>query len=122
MNIEEIIEEIDGLTVGQMRELTLKLQERYDVKPATAPVSQIIEDPVEEVEEQFEFDVVMTAIDAAQKIKTIKAVRESTHLGLQESKAAVEDLPSTVVTAVTREVADRIRAALVATGATVELR
>ena len=121
MNVEEIMEAINGLTVGEMRELTLKLQDKFDVKPATN-TPQVIEAPVEEVEEQFEFDVVITAVDAEQKVKTIKAVREATNLGLKESKAAVDELPSTVVTAVTKEVAERVRAALVATGATVEVR
>jgi large subunit ribosomal protein L7/L12 len=75
----------------------------------------------EEVEEQTEFDVVLKD-HGAKKIQVIKAVRSLTDLGLKEAKGVVEDTPSTILEAVSKEVAEEAKAKLESEGATVEIK
>ena len=76
---------------------------------------------VEEVEEQTEFDVVLTDV-GAKKINVIKAVRALTNLGLKEAKEVVEGAPSTILNGVSKESAAEAKQQLEAEGATVELK
>jgi large subunit ribosomal protein L7/L12 len=73
------------------------------------------------VEEQTEFDVILTAI-GANKIQVIKAVRELTSLGLKEAKDLVEGAPKPVKEAVSKEEADAAKAKLVEAGATADVK
>lgn len=73
------------------------------------------------VEEQTEFDVILKEA-GAEKIKVIKVVRELTNLGLREAKAAVDEVPSTVLKAVSKEDAEAAKKKLVEVGAVVELK
>jgi large subunit ribosomal protein L7/L12 len=75
----------------------------------------------EPVEEQTEFDVVMTAF-GAQKINVIKEVRAITGLGLKEAKDLVEAAPKAVKEAVSKDDAAKIKAQLESAGATVEIK
>lgn len=63
-------------------------------------------------------DVILTAV-GANKIQVIKAVRDLTGLGLKDAKDLVEGAPSPIMTNVTAEKAERIRATLEALGASV---
>jgi large subunit ribosomal protein L7/L12 len=74
------------------------------------------------VEEQTEFDVILTAYPDAAKINVIKIVRELTGLGLKEAKAMVEGTPAKVKEAVNKEEAAKVQAAIAATGATAEIK
>jgi len=73
------------------------------------------------VEEQTEFDVILTAA-GANKIQVIKAVRELTSLGLKEAKDLVEAAPKPVKEAVSKEEADAAKAKLVEAGATADIK
>jgi large subunit ribosomal protein L7/L12 len=73
------------------------------------------------VEEQDEFDVVITSA-GAQKIQVIKEVRSLTSLGLKEAKDLVDGAPASVLEAVDRETADKAKEVLEAAGASVELK
>ena len=72
-------------------------------------------------EEPSSVTVHMTAVDAAQKIPTIKAVREITGLGLGEAKAIVDGAPATVKEKVQKDEAEALKKSLEEAGATVEL-
>ncbi len=74
-----------------------------------------------EVEEQTEFDVVLTAVGDG-KINVIKAVRELTGLGLKEAKDLVDGAPKAVKEGVTKEEAEKAKAALEAAGAQVDVK
>ena len=92
-NIEELVEQISNLTLGEAAELKTALEDKFGVT-AAAPVA-IAAAPgaaAAAEEEQTEFTVELT--DAgSQKINVIKAVREITGLGLKEAKDLVESAP-----------------------------
>src|SRR5271163_4999281 len=73
------------------------------------------------VEEKTEFTVVLAAI-GDKKIEVIKEVRAITGLGLKEAKDLVEGAPKTVKEGVSKEEAEKIKAALEKAGAKVELK
>ncbi len=75
----------------------------------------------EPVEEQTEFDVVLTGA-GEKKINVIKVVRALTNLGLKEAKDVVEGTPSTVLTAVSKDAAQDAKAKLEAEGAQVTVK
>jgi large subunit ribosomal protein L7/L12 len=125
-DLNAIVDQLDQLTLLEAAQLSKMLQEKWGVS-AAAPVAMGAlpggagAAPVEEVEEQTEFDVVLT--DAgANRINVIKVVRELTGLGLREAKAAVEETPSKIREAVSREDADAARGRLEEAGAKVEVR
>ena len=75
----------------------------------------------EPVEEQTEFNVVLTAI-GANKINVIKVVRELTSLGLKEAKDLVEAAPTNVKESVGKDEADQVKKKLEDVGAGVEVK
>jgi len=121
--ITNFVEEIKKLSVLELNELVKAIEEEFGVS-AAAPVAVAggaagAAAPVEE--EKTEFDVVLTSAGAG-KIKVIKVVRELTGLGLKEAKDAVDGAPTTLKTAVSKEDADKMKAALEAEGASVEIK
>ena len=125
-DLEQIAEQLDSLTLVEAAELADLLQERWGVE-ATAGVAVAAApgaagaDGAGAEEEQTEFDVVLTAA-GDNRIQAIKAVREITGLGLRESKAAVEEVPTTLREAVSKEEADEAKAKLEEAGASVEIK
>jgi len=75
----------------------------------------------EEVEEQTEFDVVMTSF-GSKKIAVIKVVRQLTGLGLKEAKGMVEGVPAKIKEGVAKAEAEEVKASLEEAGASVELK
>jgi large subunit ribosomal protein L7/L12 len=120
--VEEILDAIGSLTVLEAAELKSAMEEKFGVS-AAAPVA-VAAMPgaaAEAVEEQFEFDVVLSDV-GAKKIQVIKALREVTSLGLKEAKELVDGAPNTVKEAATKDEAEAIKAKLEEQGATVELK
>jgi large subunit ribosomal protein L7/L12 len=121
--MEELIGTIEQMTVLELSELVKALEDRFGVT-AAAPVAAAAAGPAaaaEEVEEQTEFDVVLTEI-GAQKIQVIKAVRELTQLGLKEAKDVVEAAPKAIKEGVNKDEAEAAKARLEEAGATVEIK
>jgi large subunit ribosomal protein L7/L12 len=73
------------------------------------------------VEEQTEFDVVMTGF-GENKVNVIKVVRAITGLGLKEAKDLVEGVPSTVKEGISKTEADDLKKQLVEAGAAVDIK
>ncbi|MGQ9831952.1 MAG: 50S ribosomal protein L7/L12, partial [Thermochromatium sp.] len=73
------------------------------------------------VEEQTEFNVVLTSF-GANKVGVIKAVRSLTGLGLKEAKDAVEGVPTVLKEGVSKAEAEAAKKELEAAGATVEIK
>ena len=124
-DLEKLYEELSALTLLEAAELKKLLEDRWGVS-AAAPVAMAGMMPgmaadEEEVEEQTEFDVVLKD-HGAKKIQVIKAVRALTDLGLKEAKGVVEDTPSTILEAVSKEAAEEAKAKLESEGATVEVK
>ena len=119
--IAAMIEEIKGLSVLELSELVHALEDTFGVSAAAAVAAPAAGAAAAVVEEQTEFDVVMTSF-GAEKIKVIKEVRGITGLGLAEAKAMVEGVPAKIKEGVSKEDAEALKAQLEAVGATVELK
>jgi large subunit ribosomal protein L7/L12 len=78
-------------------------------------------EPAEEVEEQTQFDVILTAA-GDKKIQVIKVVRAVTGLGLKEAKALVDEAPKPVKEGIDKEEAQKLKADLEEAGGSVELK
>ena len=121
---EQILESIDGMTVLELSDFIKKFEERYGVTaaaPAAAAAAPAAAAAAVVVEEQTEFSAVLTEI-GPNKIPVIKVVRELTGLGLKEAKDLVDAAPKPVKEAVSKEEADKIKAALEEQGAKVEIK
>ena len=122
---EQVLEAIDQMTVLELSEFIKKFEQRYGVT-AAAPVAAVAvaaapAAAAEVVEEQTEFTATLTEI-GANKIPVIKVVRELTGLGLKEAKDLVDASPKAVKEGVSKEEAEKIKAALEEVGAKVEIK
>jgi len=121
---DEIIEAIKEMPALQLADLVKELEEIFGVS-AAAPVAVAVaggasEAPAEE--EKDTFDVVLAAV-GPNKISVIKVVREIVPgLGLKEAKDLVESAPTAVLTGVKQDEADKAKAKIEETGATVEVK
>ena len=117
-----LIEEIKALTVVEVSELVHALEEEFGVSAAAmaAPAAGTAV-AAEAVEEQTEFDVIMTSF-GAEKVKVIKEVRAITALGLAEAKALVEGVPAKIKEGVNKDEANELKEKLTAAGATIEIK
>lgn len=120
-DLKNIVEEIKTLSVVEVSELVKMLEEEFGVSAQAAVVAGPAA-AAPQAEEKTEFNVVITAVDAAKRISAIKAVKEITGLGLGESKAMIETLPATVKEAVNKATAEELKATLTEAGCAVELK
>jgi large subunit ribosomal protein L7/L12 len=122
--VNEVLELVKGLTVLELSELVKAFEEEFGVS-AAAPVAVAAAAPgaavAEVVEEQSEFDVILTAA-GDKKINVIKVVREVTGLGLKEAKELVDGAPKPIKEKLSKEDAAAVKAKLEEQGATVELK
>lgn len=121
LTAQELIDAIKEMSVLELNELVKACEEEFGVS-AAAGVVVAAAGPAEAAEEKTEFDVELTAIDADQKVKAIKVVREITGLGLKEAKDAVEGAPKVLKEAVSKEEAEDIKKKLEEVGAKVTLK
>ncbi|HLY35967.1 MAG TPA: 50S ribosomal protein L7/L12 [Candidatus Limnocylindria bacterium] len=127
MSKDEILQAVDGMTVLELSDLVKAFEERYGVTAAApvavaaAPAAGGDGAAAAPVEEQTEFDAVLTEV-GAQKILVIKAVRELTGLGLKEAKDLVDAAPKAVKEGVAKDEAEQVKEKLAEAGATVEVR
>ena len=118
--ITAIVETIKGLTILELNELVMAVEEDFGV--SAAPVAAVgVAAPAAAVEEKTEFDVVLASF-GAKKLDVIKVVRELTGLGLKDAKDLVEAAPKTLKEGVSKDEAEKIKESLVAAGATVEIK
>lgn len=121
LNSEQLIEQIENMSVLDLAGLVKDLEEKFGVSAAAmvAPVGAVVGAAEEEV--QDEFDVVLTTF-GDKKINVIKMVREVTSLGLKEAKELVDNLPRAVKEALGKEEAEELKAKFEEVGAQVELK
>ena len=123
-DLNQLAEQIVGLTLLEAQELKTILKDKYGIEPAAGGAVMMAAGPgagasAPAEEEKTEFDVVLK--DAgAQKINVIKEVRTITGLGLKEAKDLVE-AGGKVKEAASKADAEKIKAQLEAAGAKVEL-
>ena len=127
-DLQKLAEEIQGLTLLEASQLVKILEEKLGVTAAAPMAMAAVAMPgagaaaaPAEAEEKTEFDVLLNEV-GAKKIKVIKVVRQLTNLGLREAKDLVDGAPSTVLTAVNKEVAEDAKSKLEAEGATVAVK
>ena len=124
-NLEKIVDELSTLTILEAAELAKLLEAKWGVSAAAAVA--VAAAPAgggaaaAPVEEKTEFTVVLAAA-GDKKIEVIKEVRAITALGLKEAKDLVEGAPKPVKEGVSKEEAEKIKAALEKVGAKVELK
>lgn len=126
MATDKLLTVFEEMTVLELKEFLDAFEERFDVT-AAAPMAVAAapaaggDAGAAAVEEQDEFDVILTAA-GGEKIKVIKEVRAITSLGLKEAKDLVDGAPKPVLEGVDKEAAEKAKAQLEAAGATVEVK
>jgi len=127
LSSDALLDAFKEMTLIELSEFVKQFEETFDVKAAApvavaaAPAGGAAGGAAEEVEEQDEFDVVLEAA-GDKKIQVIKEVRTLTSLGLKEAKDLVDGAPKPVLERVTKEAAEKARAALEGAGATVTVK
>jgi large subunit ribosomal protein L7/L12 len=123
---DQLLEAFEQMTVLELSDFKKKFEDRFGVT-AAAPVAAAAAPaaagaaPAAEAEEQTEFTATLTEI-GPNKIPVIKVVRELTGLGLKEAKDLVDAAPKAVKEGVTRDEAEKIKAALEEQGGKVEIK
>jgi len=121
---EEMLDSIANMTVMEIVDLISAMEERFGVSAAAAVAAAPVAAAAAEaapVEEQTEFDVVMTSF-GDKKVNVIKVIRAITGLGLKEAKDLVEGVPSTVKEGVSKDDAESIKKQLEEAGAAVDIK
>ena len=126
-DLQQLEEQIVGLSLLDAAALVKKLEERLGVSAAAAaPVMMAgggagAAAGAAAAEEKTEFSVILKDV-GANKINVIKAVREVTSLGLKEAKDLVDGAPKAVKEGVSKEEAENIKKKFTEAGATVEVK
>ena len=120
-DIEKLVDQLSALTVLEAADLAKALEEKWGVSAAAAVAVAAPAAAAAAVEEQTEFDVILTG-DGGNKIAVIKEIRAITALGLTEAKALVESAPKAIKEGVNKAEAEDIKAKILAAGGTVELK
>jgi large subunit ribosomal protein L7/L12 len=125
-DLQQLEEQIVGLSLMDAAQLVKKLEERLGVSAAAAAPMMMAGGAAAgagaaAAEEKTEFAVVLTGA-GANKINVIKAVREVTSLGLKEPNNLVDGAPKTVKEGINKEEAETIKKKFLDAGATVEIK
>ena len=124
--IAQVLDMVAGMTLLEASQLVKAFEQKFGVSAAAvaavpAGAAVAAESKASAAEEKSAFDVILKE-GGANKIQVIKAVRAETNLGLKEAKDLVEGAPKTVKEGVSKEDAEKIRKALEAAGAKVEIK
>jgi len=125
LSTDDLLESFKEMTLIELSEFVKQFEDTFGVT-AAAPVAAPSAPgggaaAVEEEAAQDEFDVILEA-PGEKKIQVIKEVRSLTSLGLKEAKDLVDGAPKPVLEKVTKEAADKAKAALEGAGATVTVK
>lgn len=127
-DLNKLVEELSALTILEASELKTLLEEKWGVTAAAPMMMGAMPAagggaaaPAEEVEEQTEFNVILSDV-GPKKINVIKAVRQVTNLGLKEAKDLVEGAPATVLEGVNKDRANEAKTILEAEGAKIDVK
>ncbi|MBT4916479.1 MAG: 50S ribosomal protein L7/L12, partial [Formosa sp.] len=109
--------------VKEVNELATILKDEYGIEPAAAAVAVAAGPAAGEdaAEAQTEFDVILKAAGGS-KLAVVKLVKELTGLGLKEAKGLVDDAPSAIKEAVSKDEAEGLKTSLEEAGAEVEVK
>lgn len=130
-NIEELVDSLSHLSVLDMAKLKTALEDKWGVKAAAAPMmmaTQAAAPTAEAAVESTEFEVSLISADSdpKKKISQIKAIRETTGLGLKESQKFMEDAsaatPSIIKASCSKQEADEICAKFKEAGGEIKVK
>lgn len=131
--VEQIIEDLKGLSLLEASELVKQIEEVFGVSAAATGGAMMMPAMMpglggggavaeEAVEEKTEFDVVLEEFPSDKKIAVLKEVRGITGLGLKEAKDMVESVPKAIKEGIPKEEAENIKKQLEGTGAKVSIK
>ena len=124
-DLKKLAEEIVGLTLLEAQELKTILKDEYGIEPAAAAAVAVASGPAAGGEDsgdaKSEFDVVLKSAGGS-KLAVVKLVKELTGLGLKEAKELVDNTPSSIKEAVSKDDAEGLKKSLEEAGAEVELK
>ena len=127
LSTAELLDAFKELTLIELSEFVKEFETTFGVTAAApvavaaAPAAGGGADAPAEEEASDEVDVILESA-GDKKIQVIKEVRSLTSLGLKEAKDLVEAAPKAVLEKVTKETADKAKAALEGAGATVSYK
>ena len=124
-DLKEFAEQLVNLTVKEVSELADILKNDYGIEPAAAAALAVTSPAAagggDTAEEKSEFDVILKAAGGS-KLAVVKLVKELTGLGLKEAKELVDNAPSPVKEAISKDEAEGLQKSLEEAGAEVELK
>ncbi|CAI8343715.1 MAG: 50S ribosomal protein L7/L12 [Candidatus Marisimplicoccus sp.] len=124
-DLKKVAEQLVGLTVKEVNELADILKDEYGIEPAAAAAVAVAAGPgaggEDTAEAKSEYDVVLKAAGGS-KLAVVKLVKELTGLGLKEAKDLVDNTPSSIKEAVSKDDAEGLKKSLEEAGAEVELK
>jgi large subunit ribosomal protein L7/L12 len=124
-DLKKVAEQLVGLTVKEVNELADILKDEYGIEPAAAAAVAVAAGPGaggdDAAEAKSEFDVVLKSAGGS-KLAVVKLVKELTGLGLKEAKDLVDNTPSPIKEAVSKDDAEGLKKSLEEAGAEVELK
>ena len=127
LSTDDLLDAFKEMTLLELSEFVKQFEDTFGVTAAApvaaaaAPAAGGAAGGAEEEAAQDEFDVILEAA-GDKKIQVIKEVRSLTSLGLKEAKDLVDGTPKPVLEKVTKEAADKAKAALEGAGATVTVK
>ncbi len=124
-DLKQIAETLVNLTVKEVNELATIMKDEYGIEPAAAAATVVAAggagDAGASAVEQTEFTVILKA-GGPSKLAVVKLVKELTGNGLKESKDLVDNAPSTLKEAVSKDEAEGLKKSLEEAGAEVEIK
>ena len=124
-DLKKVAEQLVGLTVKEVNELADILKDEYGIEPAAAAAVAVAAGPGaggdDAAEAKSEFDVVLKSAGGS-KLAVVKLVKELTGLGLKEAKDLVDNTPSSIKEAVSKDDAEGLKKSLEEAGAEVEIK
>ncbi len=125
-DLKKVAEQLVGLTVKEVNELADILKDEYGIEPAAAAAAvAVASGPAaggdDSGDAKSEFDVVLKSAGGS-KLAVVKLVKELTGLGLKEAKDLVDNTPSSIKEAVSKDDAEGLKKSLEEAGAEVELK
>ncbi len=127
LSTDDLLESFKEMTLIELSEFVKQFEDTFGVTAAApvavaaAPAAGGGAGAAEDEAAQDEFDVILESA-GDKKIQVIKEVRSLTSLGLKEAKDLVDGTPKPVLEKVTKEAADKAKAALEGAGATVSVK
>ena len=124
-DLKKVADQLVSLTVKEVNELADILKEDHGIEPAAAAAVTVSGGPAagedSAAEAKTEFDVILKSAGGS-KLAVVKLVKELTGLGLKEAKDLVDNTPSNIKEAVSKDDAEGLKKSLEEAGAEVELK